>query len=196
MSFATETPQPIVNRRRKRADARRNYAKLVVAAREAFKESNRSPSLEDIARRAGLGIGTLYRHFPARADLIAAACVEDLEELRHCADGLRDVPPWEALVHWLRRVAGYAVVREPELFETCRQAFGSTGEQLIRRAQEAGCARPDVSIDDVMRMVAGIAQINAADPAAGERILGVALDGLRYRAAERRDHAQRPSPEV
>jgi AcrR family transcriptional regulator len=191
---ATETTQSTLTRPSKRADARRNYDKLVAAAREAFTEKDRSASLEDIARRAGVGIGTLYRHFPTRTDLIEAVYVEEVEALCRSADDLRDGPPWDALVGWLHRFIGYVATkhalaeelfavadRDSEIFKTCRVAFYGAGEPLLQRAQEAGTVRPDVSIDDVVKMVGGIAKIQGADPATVERILSVALDGLRYR---------------
>ena len=193
---ATETNQSTLTRPSKRADARRNYDKLVAAAREAFTEKDSSASLEDIARRAGVGIGTLYRHFPTRTDLIEAVYVEEVEALCRSADDLRDGPPWDALVGWLHRFIGYVATkhalaeelfavadRDSEIFKTCRVAFYGAGEPLLRRAQEAGEVRPDVSIDDVVKMVGGIAKIQGADPATVERILSVALDGLRYRTA-------------
>jgi AcrR family transcriptional regulator len=143
-----------------------------------------------------LGIGTLYRHFPTRADLIEAVYVEEVEALCRSADGLGDVPPWDALVGWLHRFIGYVATkqalaeelfavadRNSEVFKTCRVAFYGAGEPLLRRAQEAGAVRPDVSIDDVVQMVGGIAKIQAGDAATVERILSVALDGLRYRTA-------------
>jgi AcrR family transcriptional regulator len=191
---ATETNQSTLTRPSKRADARRNYDKLVAAAREAFTERDSSASLEDIARRAGVGIGTLYRHFPTRTDLIEAVYVEEVQALCRSADDLRDEPPWEALVGWLHRFIGYVATkqalaeelfavadRDSEVFQSCRVAFYRAGEPLLRRAQEAGAVRPDISIDDVVKMVGGIAKIQGADPATIERILGVALDGLRHR---------------
>jgi AcrR family transcriptional regulator len=192
---ATETNQPTLISHPKRADARRNYEKLIAAAREAFTEKDRSASLEDIARRAGVGIGTLYRHFPTRTDLIEAVYVEEVQALCRSADDLRDAPPWDALVGWLHRFIGYvgtkqaladelfAVAdRDSEVFKSCRVAFYGAGEPLLLRAQEAGEVRPDVSIDDVVKMVGGIAKIQGADPATVERIFSVALDGLRYDA--------------
>jgi AcrR family transcriptional regulator len=191
---AIETEQPVLTRRPQRADARRNYDKLIAAAREAFTERDRSATLEDIARRAGVGIGTLYRHFPTRTDLIEAVYVEEVEALCQSADDLRDAPPWDALVGWLHRFIGYVATkhalaeelfavadRDSEVFKSCRVAFYGAGEPLLRRAQEAGAVRPDVSIDDVVKMVGGIAKIQGAEPATVERILSVALDGLRYR---------------
>ena len=191
---STDTEPSVLTRRPKRADARRNYDKLIVAGREAFTESDSAASLEDIARRAGVGIGTLYRHFPTRTDLIETVYVEEVEALCRSADDLSDAPPWDALVGWLHRFIGYVATkhalaeelfavadRDSEVFKSCRGAFYAAGEPLLQRAQEAGAVRPDVSIDDVVKMVGGIAKIQGTDPATVDRILSVALDGLRYR---------------
>src|SRR3954453_3223256 len=190
----TETQGSALTRRPKRADARRNYDKLIAAGREAFTERDSSASLEDIPRRAGVGIGTLYRHFPTRTDLIEAVYVEEVEALCRSADDLGDAPPGDALDGWLPRFIGYVATkhafadelfavadRDAEVFKSCRGAFYGAGEPLLRRAQEAGAVRPDVSIDDVVLMVGGIAKIQGTDPATVDRILSVALDGLRYR---------------
>jgi AcrR family transcriptional regulator len=190
---ATESQQPTLSRRPKRADARRNYDQLIAAAREAFTERDRSASLEDIARRAGVGIGTLYRHFPTRGDLIEAVYVEEVETLCRSAEDLRDAEPWDALVGWLRGFVAYvatkqalaeelfAANRDAEVVKSCRVAFYGAGEPLLKRAQDAGAVRPDISIDEVVQMVGGIAKIQSADAAGIDRILSVALDGLRYR---------------
>jgi AcrR family transcriptional regulator len=193
MSSAKTDPGELVPRP-KRADARRNYEKLIAAAREAFTEADRSASLEDIARRAGVGIGTLYRHFPTRADLIQAVYVDEVEALSRSAEDLRDQAPWDALAAWLYGFAGYVATkqaladelfaiadRDADVFKSCRSALYGAGASLLTRAQEAGDVRPDATIDDVLRMVTGIAKIPAAEPAEVRRILTVALDGLRYR---------------
>jgi AcrR family transcriptional regulator len=185
-----------LSKRPKRADALRNYEKLVAAGREAFTEADRSASLEDVARRAGVGIGTLYRHFPTRADLVQAIYVDEVEALSRSAGELSDLEPWEALTSWLQRFVGYVATKQAladELFATtdperqavfagCRSMLFAAGEPLLRRAQDAGVVRPDVTIDEVVRLVAGIAKIPADDPAEIQRVLAVALDGLRYRA--------------
>src|SRR3954464_11471458 len=95
------SPSSELLHRPKRADARRNYDALVAAARAAFTERDQSASLEDIARRAGVGIGTLYRHFPTRSDLIEAVYVEEVEALARSAEDVTELEPWEALVKWL-----------------------------------------------------------------------------------------------
>ncbi len=180
--------------RPKRADARRNYEKLLTAAREAFAEAGVSASLEDIARRAGVGIGTLYRHFPNRQALVEALYVGEVEEVCRSAAELEDADPWEALSSWFERFIGYIATKQAlahellnyldhdaRLFQVCRASLFEAGEPLLKRAQAAGVVRPDVSIAEVMQMVIGIAKIPAADPRQNEHILRIALDGLRYR---------------
>jgi AcrR family transcriptional regulator len=193
-SLQTDTVQ--ISRRPKRADARRNYEKLVAAGREAFTEADRSASLEDIARRAGVGIGTLYRHFPTRTDLVQAIYVDEVEALSRSAAELAGLEPWEALTSWLERFVGYVATKQAlaeELFAVadeerqavfagCRSMLYGAGEPLLRRAQDAGIVRSDVSIEEVIRLVAGIAKIPADNPEDVQRVLAVALDGLRYRA--------------
>jgi AcrR family transcriptional regulator len=183
-----------LSKRPKRADALRNYEKLVAAAREAFREADRSASLEDIARRAGVGIGTLYRNFPARADLVEAVYVDEVEALSRSAAECAELEPWEALTAWVQRFVGYVATkqalaeelfavaeRDAEVFAGCRSMLHAAAEPLLRRAQETGVVRADVTIDEVIRMVGGIAKIPADDPADVQRVLAVALDGLRYR---------------
>jgi AcrR family transcriptional regulator len=193
---APQTEVVQLSKRPKRADALRNYEKLVAAAREAFTEADRSASLEDIARRAGVGIGTLYRNFPTRSDLVQAVYVGEVEALSRSAAELADLEPWEALTAWLGRFVGYvatkqaladelfaAADRDPAVFAGCRAMLHSAGEPLLQRAQDAGIVRPDVTIEEVVRLVAGIAKIPADSPADIERVLTLALDGLRYRSA-------------
>jgi len=193
--MTTQTEPVQLSKRPKRADALRNYEKLVAAAREAFTEADRSASLEDIARRAGVGIGTLYRNFPTRSDLVQAVYVDEVEALSRSAEELAGLEPWEALSGWLQRFVGYVATKQAlsdELFAVvdaerqavfagCRAMLNAAGEPLRPRAQDAGVVRPDVTIEEVVRMVAGIAKIPAEDPAEIQRVLAVALDGLRYR---------------
>ena len=184
-----------LERRPKRADARRNYDKLIEAARAEFTESGPEASLENIARRAGVGIGTLYRHFPNRQDLLEATYLEEVEALCASADEFAGLEPWDALVGWLNRFAGYAATKkalsaellatigmESELFTMCHTAIYAAGEPLLARAQTAGAVRPDVTFSDVVRLVSGILMVRFAEPDQINRLLAVALDGLRYQA--------------
>jgi AcrR family transcriptional regulator len=178
----------------KRADARRNYEKLLEAARSAFAELGAAASLEEIARRADVGIGTLYRHFPTRQALIEAVYVEEVEALARSAGEIAELEPWEALVEWFHRFVGYAVRKRvliEELVATmgkdagvlarCRTELQAAGEPLLQRAQAAGLVRPDADYTDVARMVAAIA-VTPVEPEQVERMVDLALDGLRYRA--------------
>ncbi|MDX6280046.1 MAG: hypothetical protein QOH03_1117 [Kribbellaceae bacterium] len=173
-----------------RADARRNFDALLAAARDAFAEHGSGASLEDIARRAGVGIGTLYRNFPTRQDLFDAVYFGEIEELCQAADEVVDLPPWEALETWLRRFVGYAATkraiyeelnRESELFRTAREAMYNAGQPLFDQAQASGAIRPDTNFDDVLRMVSGLTAAGFVDEAQRTRVLNLALDGLRPR---------------
>jgi AcrR family transcriptional regulator len=194
MTDATTQPSALISRP-KRADARRNYDKLVAAAREAFAEHGSAASLEDVARRAGVGIGTLYRHFPTRPALLEAVYVEEVEAMARSAADLSDLEPWEALSTWLRQFVRYAATKralveellaadpDSQVLGSCRTAIRGAGDQLLGRAQEAGVVRPDIAFLDIARMIGGIAVIPGADAEEIERILEIALDGLRYRPA-------------
>jgi AcrR family transcriptional regulator len=177
-----------------RVDARRNFDALLEAARDAFGEQGNAASLEDIARRADVGIGTLYRHFATRQDLLEAVYIDEVEEMSRAAADLTDLEPWDALVTWLHQFVRYAATKralademmatidqDAEVFVACRTAITEAGSMLLRRAQEAGVVRPDTNFTDIGRMVAGIAGIRTAEPEQIDRILDVALDGLRYR---------------
>jgi AcrR family transcriptional regulator len=190
---STETASETLAQRPKRADARRNYEQLIAAGREAFTEDDRSASLEDIARRAGVGIGTLYRHFPRRQDLLEAVYVEEVDALCRSAVDLAGEPPWEALVSWLHRFVSYLATKQAlaeellaytdpdaDVFKKCRSTMYAGGEPLLVRAQEAHVVRSDTNIADVIQLVVGIAKIQTGDPAQRDRLLDMALDGLRY----------------
>jgi len=197
MSDSTITPADQVTgfaQRPKRADARRNYEKVLAAAREAFAEGGESTALEEIARRAGVGIGTLYRHFPNRQALVEALYVDEVNEVCRSAAALDGADPWEALSSWFERFIGYIATkqalvnellnyldRDARLFAVCRTSLFEAGEPLLRRAQEAGVVRSDVGIAEVIQMVMGIAKVPTGDPAQTQQILRIALDGLRYR---------------
>ncbi len=180
--------------RPKRADARRNYEKVLAAAREAFAEGGESTALEEIARRAGVGIGTLYRHFPTRQALLEALYVNEVDEVCRSAAQLDNGDPWEALNAWFERVMAYLATKralahelleyldqDASLFQDCRASLFAAGEPLLKRAQESGAVRPDVDFAEVMQLLIGITKIPASDPGQVEHILRIALDGLRFK---------------
>jgi AcrR family transcriptional regulator len=188
----TEPDSPIATCRPKRADARRNYDKVVVAAREAFTEGGAETSLEEIARRAGVGIGTLYRNFPNRQALLEAVYVKEVERLCGGVSDLADLDPWDALATWLRRFVGYIatkralagalleyVDRDAHLFQACRASMNAAGEPLLARAQAAGEVRRDTDLAEVIQLVVGVAKLPGAAPGQVEHLLEIVLDGLR-----------------
>jgi len=174
-----------------RADARRNRDKLIAAARETFAEDGVAASLEEIARRAHVGIGTLYRHFPTRKDLFQSVYLDEVDKLCRTAEELSDRPPFEALAEWLRAFVAYfatkralaeALNHDSALFAGGRDKIHAVAKPLLRRAQEAGAARSDVAFDDVIRLVGGISGVQAASEEQRERLIQVAVDGLRARS--------------
>ena len=178
--------------RPKRADARRNYEKLLAAAREAFAEQGTDATLEEIAARAGVGIGTLYRHFPSRPDLLEAVYLDEVQAICASAEKYAELPPWEALSSWLREFVSFAATkralaeemftyidRDASVFKSCAESIYGAGEPLLQRAQEAGEARTDTDIVDVTKLIAGITAVRTSDPGQTDRIVTLALDGLR-----------------
>ena len=191
-SQTAEAPLPSWTgiQRPQRADARRNFDALLLAARDAFAEHGTGASLEDIARRAGVGIGTLYRNFPTRDALIEAVYVAEVEKLVAAADEAARLEPWPALELWVHRFIGYigtkrvlieSLNRESDVLISCRDAMYGAGAPLLARAQEEGAVRDDVAIDDVVRLMSGVAGVAFPDEAQRERVTRLALDGLRAR---------------
>jgi AcrR family transcriptional regulator len=180
--------------RPQRADARANHDKLVAAARALFTDKGTSAPLEEVAERAGVGIGTLYRHFPARQALLEAVYVDEVEAMARVAAELEELPPWDALSQWLHQYVGFAATKRAlnealmetdpnsSVLVTCRTAITGAGTALVERAQRAGVVRNDTSFMDVVRMVGAIAMVPTEDPEQKERLLELALDGLRYHA--------------
>jgi AcrR family transcriptional regulator len=182
--------------RPQRADAKRNRQLLLAAARTAFTEKGADASLEEISRRAGVGVGTLYRHFPSRQELLEAVYVEEVEALCRSTQDLSGESSWDALVQWFNRFVDYVATKhalvnemlasigwDAPVFRTCHQAIYTAGEPLLERAKRDGAVRSDIEFIDVIRLVSGIAMIKNAEPEDIRRVLAVALDGLRYQPA-------------
>ena len=176
-----------------RADARENRARLITAATAAFAEKGADAPLEDIARRAGVGIGTLYRHFPTRTDLQAGVFRSQEDAVCTTADELIGaVSPEQAFAGSVRAIAAYLITkrglakalidslgRDSELISVCSLRMNQTLDRLLGYAQEAGVLRLDVSAKDVLRLVHGIVMACEQSPADTDRLLDVMLDGLR-----------------
>jgi AcrR family transcriptional regulator len=176
-----------------RADARQNHARLLTAASEAFAEKGVDAPLEDIARRAGVGIGTLYRHFPTRLDLQAAAFRNQVTVL--CGEAMEMLDraePHYAFFTWMQIMGGYfmrkrglskavmqALGRDSEVMEICWTRLHDTTERTLTLAQQAGVVRPDVSGRDVIRLVHGVVAVTENDQDQAPRLLAIMMDGLR-----------------
>lgn len=181
-----------------RADARRNREGLVAVAREVFAEQGTDASLRDVARRAGVGIGTLYRHFPTRDALLEAVLSRGFEEMRACAERLLDAgAPAQALAQWLRELARRSGAyrglpasvltaladKDSDLHGSCA-AMHRAAARLLERAQQAGAVRGDVEADDLFAAAAAMGWVaEQAGPGRADRVLALIDAGLPPAAA-------------
>jgi AcrR family transcriptional regulator len=179
-----------------RADARRNYERLVVAAREVFAREGGGASMEAIARQAGVGVGTLYRHFPTRIDVVEAVYRTDVDTLVETADRVvAELEPWPAVVTFLEAFVRYAqgkrtflnelheaFERDPELRVRMLDRIQGACQLVIGRAQAAGAVRTDVDGKDVMQLVGPMCTNATLTEDQSMRLLGMILDGLRHTA--------------
>jgi AcrR family transcriptional regulator len=182
-----------------RADARRNRDALLVVAAAQFAERGVDASLEDIARRAGVGIGTLYRHFPSREALIADVYRREVDLLCGGVDELlATLPADEALAEWMRRFVGYVATKRglavalksmvndnSELFAQSRTHINESMARLVHAAVEAGLVRSDADPEDVLRGMSGFCLFSdqAGWQEQAQRLVALLVDGLRFHAA-------------
>jgi AcrR family transcriptional regulator len=177
-----------------RADARQNYERLIEAAADSIAELGPSVSLEEVARRAGVGIGTLYRHFPNRQTLLEAVYRDQVAA--HCGRARElqaTTPPADALILWLHSLlsnnlnmrglkeALMAGEVSPVTSE-CKERMHEVGSKLLTRAQEVGAVRRDLEITDLLRLVHSIALMvepGAEGAARAERVFAVMVAGLK-----------------
>ncbi|CAB56660.1 TetR family transcriptional regulator [Streptomyces sp. SID7813] len=178
-----------------RAHARRNREKLVAAARAAFTAADDTVPLDGIARAAGVGIGTLYRHFPTREALVEAVYAAELDDVTASASALLDtLPPERALRAWLERYAAFVATKRSILntlhsgWASGRLVMPATRERItaaigtmLAQGARAGSLRGDVAPDDVTAMLLGVFLSTAADdePERTERLLDLVVDALR-----------------
>jgi AcrR family transcriptional regulator len=180
-----------------RSDAQRNRERVLAAATEAFREADEQVSLEAVAKRAGVGIGTLYRNFPTREDLVEAVYLSELDRL--LAGGaklLAAQPPDVALRAWMDRFVKW-VQGKQGMTETLRAMFASgalvrsemqerlaaTIADFLAAGAAAGTLRDDVEAADVLRSLIGLITVGGASPdrSSRDRTLDLLVDGLRYR---------------
>ncbi len=197
MSPTGRPPAQAGDPRPMRADAQRNYQRLLSAAVAAFIEHGADDvSLEEIARRAGVGIGTLYRHFPTRQALLEAVYRDQVEALRARADELAgSSAPLDALAEWLRALAAFSSTKhsltsallatlgkDSDLLSICSKVICEAADDLLGRAKQAGEVRADADAMDLIRLVHAVniaTQRQPTDPGQAERLLRIVLDGLR-----------------
>jgi AcrR family transcriptional regulator len=194
MPSSTEASRPL------RSDALRNRALLIDAARELFAARGVDVALEEVARRAGVSIGTLYNRFPSRAVLIEAVFADRLEKIAGFAlRALADPDPWQGFADYLFDVCelqaadrGFNEVAARGLADSpanqgMRQQIGEAMAQLIERAKQAGAMRADLAIEDLAFVVWGVAQTvdrtASVAPRIWRRHLGLLLDGFRAQGA-------------
>ncbi|HUC25732.1 MAG TPA: helix-turn-helix domain-containing protein [Streptosporangiaceae bacterium] len=180
----------------KRADARRNYDRLLSAAAAVFAERGADDvSLEEIARRAGVGIGTLYRHFPARQALLEAVYKDQVDGLEVLAGKLlASESPGAALSEWMRAFVAFGrtkrslssalvatIGKDSELMSACSMILKGCTETLLSRAQETGEARPEVQSADIMRLAHALivaTEMAPADPDQPERLASLIVGSV------------------
>jgi AcrR family transcriptional regulator len=191
MTALSDAPRPL------RADAARNRKSLLDAARDAFSRHGVSASLDDVARAAGVGPGTLYRHFPTRDQLVLAVIDDGLRGLHALGESLLDDPdPVAALQRWLAAYVDQGGMYEgmartlvkpggPEGKDACAMSRAA-GAALIARAAAGGLIRASTNIEDVLDLAAAIAWVGEQperDPGQPARLLQILVDGLRTTGA-------------
>jgi len=179
-----------------RADAQRNRDKLVEVAAAAFARDGIDTSLEEIARVAGVGIGTLYRHFPNRDALLEAVFRRNVDDIAAQADELLDTLPGDqALAEWMSRFVRYVATKkglathlksvvsaDAEIFAYSHSKMDGVMKRLVEAGQREGTIRSDVDYHDVLKGLSGVCMMSDVpgwqDQAC--RISGLLMDGLRY----------------
>jgi AcrR family transcriptional regulator len=190
--------QMTIEQRPRRADAQRNYERILAVTRAAVDAYGGEVVLEDIARDAGVGIGTLYRHFPTRLDLFGAVFRDEAEELRERALELLTAPnAFDALVEWLHLqlqlgAHGHAMGAEvmnakhtegSEIQRAC-SAARDAGALLLERAKQEGAVRDDLDLVDLLRLLHGMLYAIEANPDPNadereERMFDLIVSGMR-----------------
>ena len=195
-AVANEKPRP------KRADAQRKMASLLKAAMEVFAESGVDAPVREVAEKAGVGLGTLYRHFPQRSDLIKAVFQSRVDA---CADAAYELAsqyePLDALAHWMQRYVDFIATKrglaaalhsgDPAysalpIYFNARLLPALKG--LLDQAVAAGAVRPGIKADDLLHAVPNLCRVSHdKEPAYSRRMVALLVDGLRYGASPDRD---------
>jgi AcrR family transcriptional regulator len=174
--------------RKPRADAQRNRDGLLEAAKAAFAEVGPEASLEEIARRADVGIGTLYRHFPTRDAIVEAVYRREVQQLADAAPRLVDaLPPAEALRAWMRVFIDYIAAKKVIAPALKSLVGGGSALYADSSARASGDIRPDADSADLLRALIGFAYVNSAPDweASALRLIDLLIDGLKSQRGEK-----------
>ena len=184
--------------RARRADAQRNRGLLLAAAKDVFAERGVDAPLDDIARRAGVGNATMYRHFPTRSDLIVAVYADEVTDLCACGDELAaTLDPREALFRWLAEFIAHVTTKKElalaivddrsdarsTLFGQWHAAMHAATASLLTRAQQASAVRADLDVPDLLALANGIA-LSGAAPNRLDRLLALIREGVEIRPTD------------
>lgn len=180
----------------RRADAVRNRAKILEAARAAFTEPGAPVSMAEVSRRAGVGMATLYRNFPGRRELLEALYVDEVNAICAAAGSLVTDTPGEAVGRWLRRFIEFIASkhdigvelleqtdRENPVFDTSRDRVLAAGRPLLLAAQQSGEIQAGLTLEQLLDMVIALSAIRG-DADYREPLLQAALEGIRRPADE------------
>jgi AcrR family transcriptional regulator len=196
MAAGATAERPAGAEQSQRADARRNRKRILEASRELFAEHGFDAQIDDIARAAGVGVGTVYRHFPNKADMLQALIQERFAGLADAArEGIENPDPWEGFAGFMRysaevmardRSLSEAMFERPEMMRAGAEGVGMPEllPRLISRAQEAGRLRQEVIWEDVPGLICGMGRalskgVIGPHEMSWERYLAIILDGLR-----------------
>lgn len=200
MTTATRTKPRTAPRRELRADARRNREAVLDAARDLFAEQGLDAQMPEIAKAAKVGVGTVYRHFPTKDDLIEALVAKRFERIaERGAEALEHAKddPWKAFCDYMRfsvelqatdRALSQVFSSRPEVMQSHAESSGTIeiSEKLLKLAQRSGDLRKEAEVEDVPMIICGLGHVTAAASAgrmapgmSWERFLAIVLDGLR-----------------
>ena len=187
--------KPLAQARKPRADSARNRQLLIDAAKSGFAEFGLNVSLEEIARRAGVGIGTLYRHFPTREAVVEAVYRREVEQLAEAVPHLLETSPaGEALHKWMHLFVDYIATkrliapslaaakdRTSSLHASSLELITGAITALVKRAVASGEVRKDIDPSDLLRALVGVSYSNpdVAWEASARRLVDIVMDGLR-----------------